>query len=131
MEIPKAVPDLIKAKWPGVQGLYLYGSRARGENRPDSDVDLAVLAHLPLGAEDRFQLCQDIAALLHQDVDLVDLAKSSTVLQFQVVSSGQRIAVWDETACEKFEDLTYRMYVQLNEERSGILEDIRERGKIF
>jgi predicted nucleotidyltransferase len=29
-------------KYPEIRAIYLYGSRARGENRPDSDIDLAV-----------------------------------------------------------------------------------------
>lgn len=29
-------------KHPEIEAVYLYGSRARGTNRPDSDIDLAV-----------------------------------------------------------------------------------------
>lgn len=36
----KAVAD---AYGPRLTGLYLFGSRARGDHRPDSDVDLAVV----------------------------------------------------------------------------------------
>lgn len=36
---------------PGVQAVWLFGSRARGDERPDSDVDVAVLAE-GAGAED-------------------------------------------------------------------------------
>ena len=36
---------------PGVQAVWIFGSRARGDERPDSDVDVAVLAE-GAGAED-------------------------------------------------------------------------------
>lgn len=46
------IPELLKAlaeavaTWiddvPGVPGVYLFGSRVRGDHRPESDVDLAV-----------------------------------------------------------------------------------------
>lgn len=36
----KAVADAYGA---GLVGLYLFGSRARGDHRPDSDVDIAVV----------------------------------------------------------------------------------------
>ncbi len=39
------VLDLLRqafARHPGVERVWLYGSRARGDYRPDSDIDLAV-----------------------------------------------------------------------------------------
>ncbi|HEX2256787.1 MAG TPA: nucleotidyltransferase domain-containing protein [Afifellaceae bacterium] len=36
----KALDEPIRAK--GATGLYIYGSRARGDHRPDSDLDVLV-----------------------------------------------------------------------------------------
>lgn len=46
MDISEVIQDLnsrIKAKFPDFRGSYLYGSRARGDYREDSDVDLVIL----------------------------------------------------------------------------------------
>ncbi len=48
--VSQALPDLI--------AVYRFGSQAKGAPRPDSDVDLAVLARDPIPALHRFELAQ-------------------------------------------------------------------------
>lgn len=42
-EISKSIIDVV-AQFPQVQQLLIFGSRARGDFRPESDIDLAVVA---------------------------------------------------------------------------------------
>ena len=122
---------LLTEEWKEIQGIYLYGSMASGQARGESDADLAVLSSFRLSDPRRFMLAQKIAARIKREVDLVELSRANTVLQFQVVSQGKRIYCGDEKACERFEDYTYRFYAKLNEERQGILNDIKKRGSVF
>ena len=69
----------------------LFGSRARGEERPGSDVDVGVLAangkelsFLELGL-----LKVDLEARAGVPVDVVDLCTPDAVFRFEVVSCGQ------------------------------------------
>lgn len=39
-------------KHPEIRAVYLFGSRARGDNQPDSDIDLAVRLHQAAGDEE-------------------------------------------------------------------------------
>jgi hypothetical protein len=39
-------------KHPEIRAVYLYGSRARGDNQPDSDIDLAIVLHQQRGDSD-------------------------------------------------------------------------------
>jgi hypothetical protein len=52
-------------------------------------------------------------------------------MQVQVVSRGSVLAEWDRTAREQFEMQVYSAYALLNEERAGILDDVRARGRIY
>ena len=69
----KALEPELRAK--GVGALYLFGSRARGDHRPDSDVDLAF--DVTAAAEPRFSLLKQAHLLgrleeeLGTHVDLV------------------------------------------------------------
>jgi predicted nucleotidyltransferase len=112
------------------QAIYRFGSWGSDDERSDSDIDLAVLPQIPLDPVQRWELAQKLASLARRDVDLVDLLHASTVLRMQVVANGQRLYTADVNAVEQFEDTVFSSYVRLNEERRGILEDVRKRGNI-
>jgi uncharacterized protein len=122
-EIRRAVPSAI--------AVYVFGSVAAGTATVSSDVDLAVLAEAPLSAEARWQLAQTLAIELRRDVDLVDLRQASTVLRVQVIGSSQLLFESDTAKREAFEAVALGAYARLNEERRGILEDIRQRGRVY
>ena len=61
----------------GIGALYLFGSRARGDYRADSDVDLAFEAN---GNEIDLWTRAEIMALVHEDLGFdVDLADRSAM----------------------------------------------------
>lgn len=121
--VRRALPDLI--------ALYRFGSQASGEARPESDVDLAILAAAPCAPERLLALREELATLLHREVDLIDLRAATTVLRMQVLAHGECLDGQDVQARERFEDFAYASYARLNEERRGILDDIRARGAVY
>jgi predicted nucleotidyltransferase len=54
----------------GIKSLYLFGSTARDEARPDSDVDLLVEFNRPLGLFEFIELQQRLESILGCKVDL-------------------------------------------------------------
>lgn len=120
--ILQAIPDCL--------AVYLFGSRATGEERAGSDIDLAVLTPRGIAPVARWELQERLATLLHADVDLVDLRAASTVLRAQVVSAGTLLHELGPAQRALFEATVLSDYARLNEERRGILDDIRERGTI-
>ncbi len=122
---------LVKKTMPNLIALYRFGSQATGEARPESDVDLAILASEPCAPRRLVEVREELAAALHRDVDLVDLRTASTVLRMQVLAQGECLASADDLARERFEDMVYTSYARLNEERRGILDDIRARGVVY
>ena len=115
---------------PDCRAIYRFGSWGSDAERPDSDIDLAVLPGAPLDPVGRWELAQKLASLAGRDVDLVDLLRASTVLRMQVVAHGERLFAADVSGAEKFEDTVFSSYAMLNEERRGILADVRQRGNI-
>lgn len=57
----------------GVRHLFVYGSVARGDETPESDVDLLVEFDRPVGLFHFVRLRDLLAELLGRDVDLVSL----------------------------------------------------------
>lgn len=97
--IIEVLRECLVARLPILEG-YLFGSRARGDSRPGSDIDIAVyLDHG--GLEDSpfdyaAGLSTDlIAALGRNDIDLVVLNGASPLLYHRVLRDGLRVATRD------------------------------------
>lgn len=87
------INDILSAT-PGVAAVLLFGSAARGQLRPDSDVDVAALfehARVP-SFEERLMLQQRLEEAVQRDVDLVVLNDAPTILARQALTSGILIA---------------------------------------
>lgn len=122
---------LLRAALPGLIAVYRFGSSATGASRPDSDVDLAVLADRKLDPVSRFALQEQLAGALLRDVDLVDLRSASTVMASQIVTTGVLLFGGDARARHVFEDFVFGRYARLNEERRAILDRIAREGTVY
>ena len=71
-----------------IQLAFVFGSAAHGTLRPDSDVDVAVLAARPLSPEARLALMAELSMALRREVDLVDLHDAWGLILRQVLTTG-------------------------------------------
>lgn len=122
ISLAEDVPDLI--------AIYQFGSAGTAAMRAESDVDLAFLAGRAADPVATWDLAQTLARTLGRDVDLIDLRRASTVMRAQIVSTGTRMLCHDAARCDAFEAYVLSDYARLNEERRGILDDVRARGRI-
>jgi len=121
--LQKRIPDLIS--------VYCFGSSVQGCDTLESDLDIAYLSDRQITNINRWTIQEEIASLLTRDVDLIALKTATDVMKFQIVNKGVRIFVKDVKKAEQFEDLVYCLYLDLNEQRKGILEDIYKRGYVY
>jgi len=71
-----------------IQLAFVFGSAARGTMRPDSDVDVAVLAVEHLSPESRLELTSELSLALKREIDLVDLSTAWGLILRQVLTTG-------------------------------------------
>ena len=116
---------LVLAAHPDVQAVYRYGTWGTAAERPDSDVDIAVL--LPHGAAmrvDRWQwhlLAVDIAgAVRTEHADLINLRRADTSFQAEILRTARLTYSGEDDERLSFESLVLSMYQKLNAERAGI-----------
>lgn len=129
--LSESLVSTLTSRIPGVMAVYLFGSAARGDGGPEADIDLAVLARTPLDPVLRWKLQEDLAALVHRNLDLVDLRQASTVMRVQVLRDGEILLDAQPSARAAFETAALSAYAHLNEERREILNDVAARGRIY
>ncbi len=74
---------------PRIELVYLFGSSADPAQPAVRDVDLAVLARPPLGADELLRLRADLGAEAGVAFDLVSLNRAPVVLAHEVVEHGR------------------------------------------
>lgn len=122
---------LLRREIPGLAGVYLFGSAAYGAARAESDVDLAFFAGPPLARGEVVRLQMALADLLRRDVDLVDLASATTILQAQVLGEGRLIDAPDAPVIAAFEVRAMRAYQELKARRADLEAAIAARGRVY
>ena len=83
---------------PEIQLAFVFGSAARGALRPDSDVDVAVLAAAPLSPESKLELMAELSLAMKREIDLVDLSTSWGLILRQVLTTGTLALKRSDTA---------------------------------
>lgn len=125
-----ALIQALQARLPNLLGIYAFGSRITGHARADSDLDLAVLVAGYADPLALFELAGDLADVAGCAVDLLDLRAASTVMQYQILTTGQRWWAKD-TQAALFEAAMLSEKTALDTARAGLLNDIQNRGTVY
>ena len=107
-DTPETLPDLhpmrrVLGACDDVRLAYVFGSVARGQPRPRSDVDVAVLFATPPSFKAIDQLTAELERVTRRRVDLVDLRRAPPLLAHEVVSAGRLLVARDEGERVDFE----------------------------
>ena len=123
-KIKIAIPDLL--------AIYVFGSQIQGTANLDSDLDIAVLVAGYANTLDLWYLSSDLADIIGCDVDLLDFRAASTIMQYQILMTGERWWASDIQA-DLYECFVFSEKMALNENkfRSALLEEIGQSGVIY
>jgi len=119
----------IRARFPNAMAVYAFGSQVQGTAGPGSDLDLAVLVAGYADPVALWDASAELADLAGCPVDLLDLRAASTVMQYQVITTGQRL--WSVgLPVGLFETYVLSEKTALDEARAPLMADIQRTGKI-
>jgi uncharacterized protein len=134
-ELTQKATELILQRLPNALAIYVFGSRANGNSSDESDLDMAVLVAGYAEVVGLWDLSTEIASAINCDVDLLDMRAASTVMQYQILSTGIRVWQSEVTSvaldvglyeCAMLSEMT-----TLNEARAGLIADIQKSGTIY
>ena len=115
---------------PHLLAVYGFGSRVQGTARQDSDLDMAVLVAGHADPVLLWEWAGELADVAGCPVDLLDLRAASTVMQYQIITTGVRWWALDAQAA-LFESAILSQKTALDTARAGLLGDIQKRGSVY
>lgn len=125
-----ALLRILRDRVPDLLAVYAFGSRIQGTAGRDSDLDLAVLVAGYAEPLALWNLAGELADAAGCPVDLLDLRAASTVMQYRIITAGQRWWAKDAQAA-LYEAAILSEKTELDAARAGLLDDIRKRGTVY
>jgi len=129
------IVDLVLSEFPETQAIYLFGTYGTEYQRPDSDVDIALLLPYEQAINVKsfamHPLHTTLEQLLHRNVDLINGQLAPTMLQKEIIAAERRIYCANEHAAIEFEVFVIRKYQELRMERADIIHDALETGRFI
>lgn len=124
-----AIEQRIRISLPSLLALYAFGSQIEGSAGAESDLDLAVL--LPGYAEplELWRLSSELADIAGCPVDLLDFRAASTIMQYRILTTGQRWWALDTTV-DAYEAGIFSDKTELDTARAPLIADIQREGRI-
>lgn len=130
LEPAGSLVNLIRARLTNALAIYAFGSQISETAQAHSDLDLAVLVGGYVPPLELWELARDLEALTPCPVDLLDLRAASTVMQYQVITTGKRLWALD-VQVGLFECYVLSEKTALDAARTGLLQDIAQSGTVY
>ncbi len=111
--------------------IILFGSYARGDQRKDSDVDIAIKSNENITKKQLFEMTEKLEQILKKDVDLIDLNTISDSFRYEILMNGKVLYFKDSFQFDLYKLDMFREYLELNESRKTIIENIKKGGTIY
>ena len=94
----------------GLDLIVMFGSRARGESRVDSDTDIAVRGSRELSRDEELTIAAELDKL-YPNVDLCDIRKASPLLLGAIGNDAKLVHQAHESLFEEFKIFAWNQYM--------------------
>lgn len=122
--------QLLRQNFPDLLAVYVFGSVATQTASAESDLDLAIMLPGKIEPLVLWDCSAKVAELVGCDVDLLDFKSASTVMQYQVITTGYRL--WESSSeAAIYESFVLSEKTALDEARKPLLEHIAKDGHIY
>lgn len=113
------------------EAIVLFGSFARGTQNAESDIDIAIKVKEKLDKKELYRLSNLLADELTKEVDLINLDEIGDTFRYEILINGKTLYCKDELQFELYKLDMYREFLELNESRQEIINNIKKGGNIY
>jgi predicted nucleotidyltransferase len=100
----------------GLDLVVMFGSRARGEPRGDSDTDIAVRSSRELSRDEELTIAAELDKV-YPNVDLCDIRKASPLLLGAIGNDAKLVYQARESLFKEFKIFAWNQYMDFKEVR--------------
>jgi uncharacterized protein len=128
MKLPtlESLSQSVQQVLPKTRAAWVFGSFVRGQIRADSDIDLAI-DFLDTDEMQRLLAKQQLASMFGRDVDLLDFKKAPTVMQYQILATGQELFSRDPVRTLNYNTFVQSEYQKIQRWRKPMIQEISKR----
>lgn len=124
----KKIVDYLKDKI-DPEAIVLFGSYARGTQREESDIDIAVKTAIKTSSMQILEIADQLEEILQKEVDLVLLNTiEDDGFAYEILINGKILYCKNPYEFEMYRLDKFRDYLELNESRKDIIENIKKGG---
>ena len=113
------------------EAIVLFGSYSRGTQNAESDIDIAIKVKEKLDKKELYRLSNLLADEFNKEVDLINLDEIGDTFRYEILINGKKIYCKDELQFELYKLDMYREFLELNESRQEIINNIKKGGNIY
>ncbi len=114
-----------------VIAIILFGSYARKTENVNSDIDIAIKLNKEISKKELFQLKLNLEDLVNKDVDLLNLDQIADGIRYEILINGETLYARNEFYFELYKLQMYREYLELNESRMQIIENLKNGDGVY
>lgn len=113
------------------EAIVLFGSYSRGTQNAESDIDIAIKVKEKLDKKELYRLSNLLADEFNKEVDLINLDEIGDTFRYEILINGKTLYCKDELQFELYKLDMYREFLELNESRQEIINNIKKGGNIY
>lgn len=111
--------------------IILFGSYARGTQNDESDIDVAIKTNQKLDKKELFRISNLLSDELKKEIDLINLDEIGDTFRYEILINGKTLYCKDELKFELYKLDMYREFLDLNESKQDIINNIKKGGNIY
>lgn len=113
------------------EAILLFGSCARGTQKAESDIDIAIKSNGEFSKKEIFKLRLELEEIIKNDIDLIDLNNINDDFRYEILMNGKILYCKEQLKFELYKLDMCQEYFDLNDSRQAIIERIKNGGKIY